>query len=106
LLIVGRVRSVPSVGTVKPAPLNRDFRLAAALCPKLAGFPDYYALPSWTNIYDTEPLRQTLSGLVDLKALADPAAVPGLLVSATDVEAGEIAYSTSSRAAACRRRFP
>jgi predicted acylesterase/phospholipase RssA len=53
---------------------------------------DYYALPSWTNIYDTEPLRQTLSGLVDLKALADPAAVPGLLVSATDVEEGEIAY--------------
>jgi len=30
--------------------------------------------------------------LVDLKALADPKAAPGLLVSATDVEAGEIAY--------------
>lgn len=53
---------------------------------------DYYALPAWTNIYDTEPLRQTLSQLVDLKALADPKAAPGLLVSATDVEAGEIAY--------------
>ena len=53
---------------------------------------DYYALPVWTNIYDTEPLRQTLSGLVDLEALADPEAAPGLLVSATDVEAGEIAY--------------
>ncbi len=53
---------------------------------------DYYALPTWTNIYDTEPLRLTLSGLVDLKALADPAAAPGLLVSATDVEEGEIAY--------------
>ena len=53
---------------------------------------DYYALPAWTNIYDTEPLRQTLSGLVDLKALADPKAAPGLLVSATDVEEGEIAY--------------
>ncbi|MGH6851501.1 MAG: patatin-like phospholipase family protein [Methylocella sp.] len=53
---------------------------------------DYYALPTWTNIYDTEPLRQTLSQLVDLKALADPKAAPGLLVSATDVEAGEIAY--------------
>jgi predicted acylesterase/phospholipase RssA len=53
---------------------------------------DYYALPVWTNIYDTEPLRQTLSGLVDLEALADPKAAPGLLVSATDVEAGEIAY--------------
>ena len=53
---------------------------------------DYYALPAWTNIYDTEPLRLTLSQLVDLKALADPEATPGLLVSATDVEAGEIAY--------------
>src|ERR1700730_11130655 len=53
---------------------------------------DYYALPAWTNIYDTEPLRRTLSQLVDLKALADPKAAPGLLVSATDVEAGEIAY--------------
>ena len=53
---------------------------------------DYYALPVWTNIYDTEPLRQTLSQLVDLNALADPRAAPGLLVSATDVEAGEIAY--------------
>ena len=53
---------------------------------------DYYALPIWTNIYDTEPLRQTLSQLVDLKALADPKATPGLLVSATDVEAGQIQY--------------
>ena len=53
---------------------------------------DYYALATWTNIYETEPLRLTLSGLVDLKALGDPAASPGLLVSATDVEEGEIAY--------------
>jgi NTE family protein len=53
---------------------------------------DYYALPGWTNIYDTTPLRETLSQLIDLKALADPEAMPGLLVSATDVEAGEIEY--------------
>jgi NTE family protein len=53
---------------------------------------DYYALPSWTNIYDTAPLRETLALLVDLEALADPEAKPGLLVSATDVEAGEIEY--------------
>jgi NTE family protein len=53
---------------------------------------DYYALPAWTNIYDTEPLRLTLAQLVDLEALADPEAAPGLLVSATDVEAGEISY--------------
>ena len=57
---------------------------------------DYYALPIWTNIYDTEPLRETLSQLVDLKALADPKAVPGLLVSATDVEAGQIEYFYSA----------
>jgi NTE family protein len=37
-------------------------------------------------------LRQTLSQLVHLKALADPKASPGLLVSATDVEAGQIEY--------------
>ena len=32
---------------------------------------------------------------MDLEALADPKAAPGLLVSATDVEAGEIAYFDS-----------
>jgi NTE family protein len=53
---------------------------------------DYYALASWNNFYDTEPLRQTPPQLVDLKALADPKATPGLLVSATDVEAGQIEY--------------
>jgi NTE family protein len=53
---------------------------------------DYYTLPNWTSLYDTEPLRQTLSQLVDLRALADPKAAPGLLVSATDVEAGQIEY--------------
>jgi NTE family protein len=54
---------------------------------------DYYARrpgPIFTT--RSQPLRQTLSQLIDLKALADPKAAPGLLVSATDVEAGEIAY--------------
>jgi NTE family protein len=46
----------------------------------------------WTSLYDTSPLRRTLEGLVDVQALADPGAEPGLLVSATDVEAGQIAY--------------
>ena len=79
------------VGTVSPAAfpaLRVGSRQPNFFVPRL----DYYALPAWTNIYDTEPLRLTLSGLVDLKALADPAAAPGLLVSATDVEEGEIAY--------------
>ena len=53
---------------------------------------DYFSFPSWTYIYETSPLRQTLSELVDLAALADRNAVPGLLVSATDVEEGQIEY--------------
>ena len=53
---------------------------------------DYFSLPIWTNIYDTDPLRHTLAQLVDLDALADRNAAPGLLVSATDVEEGQIKY--------------
>ena len=53
---------------------------------------DFFALASWTNIYDTAPLRQTLERLVDLDALANPSIAPGLLVTATDVEAGQIEY--------------
>ena len=56
---------------------------------------DFVALPGWTSLYDTSPLRRTLEGLVDLDALADPKAEPGLLVSATDVEEGQIAYFDS-----------
>jgi predicted acylesterase/phospholipase RssA len=51
---------------------------------------DYLLMPTWTNIYDTAPLRQTLAGLVDLDGLADRDARPGLLVTATDVEKGQI----------------
>jgi NTE family protein len=53
---------------------------------------DYFSFPSWTYLYDTNPLRQTLSELVNLAALADRNALPGLLVSATDVEEGQIKY--------------
>jgi NTE family protein len=53
---------------------------------------DYFAVLSWTSIYDTAPLRRTLAQLVDLDALADHRAAPGLLVSATDVEEGQIKY--------------
>jgi NTE family protein len=58
---------------------------------------DYFALPTWTNIYDTSPLRKTLAQLIDLDALADRNAAPGLLVSATDVEEGQIQYFYSRR---------
>ena len=53
---------------------------------------DYVSLASWTNIYDTAPLRVTLAELVDLDALNDRKATPGLLVSALDVEEGEVRY--------------
>jgi NTE family protein len=53
---------------------------------------DYFSFASWTYLYDTNPLRQTLSELVDLAALTDRNARPGLLVSATDVEEGQIKY--------------
>jgi predicted acylesterase/phospholipase RssA len=71
--------------------------LPAALQASFFGNPnffvprhDYFSLPSWTYLYDTSPLRQTLSELVDLTALADRDALPGLLVSATNVEEGQI----------------
>jgi NTE family protein len=53
---------------------------------------DYFAWPTWTNLYDTAPLRHTLGQLVDTDALADISATPGLLVSATDVAQGQIKY--------------
>jgi predicted acylesterase/phospholipase RssA len=53
---------------------------------------DYFDFFNWTYFYNTEPLRHTLEDLVDLDALADKAAMPRLLVSATDLEEGEIAY--------------
>ncbi len=53
---------------------------------------DLMAMAGWTSLYDTQPLLRTLAGLVDVEALADPAAEPGLLVSATDVQAGQIRY--------------
>ncbi|MGO8915712.1 MAG: patatin-like phospholipase family protein [Stellaceae bacterium] len=58
---------------------------------------DVFALASWTNIYDTGPLRHTLKRLVDLDALADPKASPKLLVTATNVAAGEIEYFYSGK---------
>jgi NTE family protein len=56
---------------------------------------DYLDVRNWTSIYDTTPLRETLARLVDCEALADPGASPALLVSATDVEGGQIKYFES-----------
>jgi predicted acylesterase/phospholipase RssA len=62
---------------------NRNF-----FVPRL----DYINLPSWTYLYDTAPLRATLKQLVDLDSLGDRTAAPSLLVSATDLEDGQIRY--------------
>jgi predicted acylesterase/phospholipase RssA len=51
---------------------------------------DVWNLPWWTNFYTVDALRETLTELVDLDALADPKAQPGVLLTATDVAAGEI----------------
>jgi predicted acylesterase/phospholipase RssA len=53
---------------------------------------DYFNWPSWTYFYDTAPLRETLKQLVDLDALLDKTAAPALLVSATNLEQGQITY--------------
>lgn len=37
---------------------------------------DLFAFPFWTSFYDTDPLRATLTDLVDLDALADRSARP------------------------------
>jgi NTE family protein len=57
---------------------------------------DYLNFVNWTYFYDTAPLRRTLEELVDLHALADKTASPRLLVSATDLQEGQIAYFYSA----------
>ncbi len=51
---------------------------------------DLFAFPFWTSLYDTEPLRATLTDLVDLDALADRSARPHLLLTATEIAEGQI----------------
>jgi len=62
---------------------NRNFYV-----PRL----DYFDWPKWTYFYETAPLRDTLKQLVDLDSLADGNATPAILVSATDLEDGQIRY--------------
>jgi NTE family protein len=80
--------------------------------------PDFLAWPItgfwWTYLYRTDPLRDTLAQLVDLKRLERSDVEPLLVLSATNVKKGQIEYSakgaslltTSWRVAACHRRFP
>ncbi|HEX4180911.1 MAG TPA: patatin-like phospholipase family protein [Caulobacteraceae bacterium] len=68
----------------------------------MVGVPNFYrANPQGlfgASLYCTDPLRQTLGRLVDLKALADPAATPRLVVTATNLETGELATFPSDKA--------
>jgi NTE family protein len=87
-------KKVTVPGALFPPPLrkyasflgNRNF-----FTPRL----DFFAWPNWTYFYETEPLRQTLSELVDLDALSDKRISPRLVISATNVELGEVEYFDS-----------
>lgn len=82
----------------------REVTLAAPLAPgplkayaSVFGNPhffmprtDVWNLPWWTSLYTVGALRETLAALIDEDALADPRAHPAMLVTATDVAAGEI----------------
>jgi NTE family protein len=58
---------------------------------------DYLNWLNWTYFYETEPLKRTLKDLVDLDRLQQRDAEPLLLVSATDVEKGQIEYFDSQK---------
>jgi len=51
---------------------------------------DLLAMPFWTCLYETAPLRVTLAALIDTAALGDRTARPRLLLTATDIAHGEI----------------
>jgi NTE family protein len=51
---------------------------------------DYFAWPTWTWFYDTEPLRRTLGALVDIEALGKKDVEPRLLMTATNLNEGRI----------------
>ncbi len=82
-------REVTVSGWFLPAPFRS---YASALGNPRFFMPrtDVLDMASWTSLYDTSPLRRTLERLVDLEALADPERSPGLLVTATDIAAGQI----------------
>ena len=78
-------------GLMLPPPLRRFasfFGNRNFFVPRL----DYFDWPNWTHIYETAPLRDTLKELVDLDSLPDRTSAPAILVSATDLEDGQIRY--------------
>jgi len=74
----------------------------AAVQPYLSifGATNFYSLsplgPFGTSLYEVDPLRATLTRLVDLDRLADPEAWPRLVFTATDLEQGELATFRSN----------
>lgn len=67
----------------------------------LFGTPHFYTINPFalfgTSYYGVDPLRATLTRLVDLDRLADPAARPRLVVTATDIEKGQLATFQSDQ---------
>lgn len=63
--------------------------------------PDFFiwplTAPFWTFFYKTTPLKDTLHELVDLEKLKQPDAEPSLLMSATNVQKGQIEYFDSRK---------
>lgn len=49
---------------------------------------DYLSLPTWTYLYDLDPIRKTLPRYVDFEKIAEGKV--GLVVTATDIVSGEI----------------
>jgi len=65
------------------------------LRPEFFIWPGWLASPTWTHFYETHPLRDTLTELIDLDKLKQPDVDPVLFVSATNIEEGEIEYFNS-----------
>jgi predicted acylesterase/phospholipase RssA len=89
-------RQVTVSGWFLPPPFQRYASLLGNpnfFTPRL----DFLSMASWTNYYDLAPLRRTLEQLVDLEALADPKANPKLLMTATNLAAGEIECFNSGK---------
>jgi NTE family protein len=71
------------------------------LRPEFFTSPSWLTWPTWTHFYDTTPLRDTLKRLIDLEKLKDLNAEPTLLVSATNIEKGEVEYFDSRHGGLC-----
>ncbi len=110
---IGAVSAVllarPAVGYTPVGALEAFWRevttLDSPLFPLSALFanPPFYVpkltlTPFSTSLYDTAPLLKTLARLVDVDALADPAAEPRLILTATKIKTSELTVFDSGSA--------